>query len=303
MGTIELAKLNDRFAIADHVSFKTSPGGVHMAEIANAHATAAIALQGAQVTAFQPRGQESVFWTQAGCRFEAGSSIRSGIPVCWPWFGPHPSDAGKPAHGFVRTALMTLKETKALADGSTRIRFGMTDDEATQALWPHAFELELIATVGPELRVELLTRNSGGEAFIITEALHTYFSVADVTKASIQGLDGCDFIDKVDGQSRKLQSGAVDISAEIDRVYLDTTADCAIEDPGLNRLIRIAKAGSNSTVVWNPWAAKAADMGYAEGEYLGMLCVETVNADKNVVTVPPAREHRMQTVISVEPLV
>ncbi|MDX8410819.1 MAG: D-hexose-6-phosphate mutarotase, partial [Mariprofundaceae bacterium] len=262
----------------------------------------AIALQGAQVTAFQPRGQEPVFWTQAGCRFEAGSSMRSGIPVCWPWFGPHPSDAGKPAHGFVRTALLTLKQTQALADGSTQIRFGLRDDEATQALWPHAFELELIATVGPELCVELRTRNSGGEAFTITEALHTYFSVADVTKVSIQGLDGCGFIDKLDDQGLKLQSGAIEISAETDRVYLDTTADCTIEDPGLHRLIRIAKAGSHSTVVWNPWVAKAANMGYAEGEYLGMLCVETANADKNVVTVPPASEHCMQFIISVEPL-
>ena len=42
---------------------------------------------------------------------------------------------------------------------------------------------------------------------------------------------------------------------------------------------RIAKEGSRSTVVWNPWVAKAArlaDMG--DDEYLRMLCVETANA-------------------------
>ena len=35
---------------------------------------------------------------------------------------------------------------------------------------------------------------------------------------------------------------------------------CVIDDPGNQRKIRIAKEGSNSTVVWNPWSDKAKAM-------------------------------------------
>jgi len=30
-------------------------------------------------------------------------AIHGGVPVCFPWFGNHPTDATKPAHGFART--------------------------------------------------------------------------------------------------------------------------------------------------------------------------------------------------------
>jgi len=93
------------------------------------------------------------------------------------------------------------------------------------------------------------------------------------------------------------------IESEVDRVYVDTTSDCIIEDRGLKRAIRIAKQGSRSTVVWNPWTEKADKMGdFGHDGHRGMVCVESANAFDNVVTVTPGETHRMAVVYSVEAL-
>lgn len=303
MNHAELNNLNQRFAIPGHVQFKEGPGGLAVAEIANAHAESMIALQGAHVMTFQPRGQAPVLWLSSFGKFAPGKSIRGGVPICWPWFGPHAADAKLPGHGFARTVMWEAKETRALPDGATFLRFGLVETEATRAQWPHPSTVELLVTVGAALRVELVTRNSGGAAFPLGEAFHTYFHISDVADMAIRGLEGCAYLDKVADFARKTQQGAVTIASEVDRVYLDTEADCLIEDRGLKRRIRIAKSGSRSTVVWNPWTEKAEKMGdFGPEGHRGMVCVETANAVDNVVTLAPGAAHSLAAVISVEAL-
>ena len=136
---------------------------------------------------------------------------------------------------------------------------------------------------------------------MLGDALHTYCTVGDVRKIVIYGLEGCPYIDKMDASKRKIQTGGVTIDAEVDRIYLDSERDCLIEDPVLGRRIRIAKKHSRSTIVWNPWIDKAAKMGdFGPDGYLGMVCVESANADADVVSLPPGAEHRLQVVYSVE---
>ena len=50
-----LSELNQRYAIGNHVQFKEIADGMIIAEIANQHALANIALQGAHIATFQPR--------------------------------------------------------------------------------------------------------------------------------------------------------------------------------------------------------------------------------------------------------
>ena len=85
--------LNAQFAIPGHVLFRASPGGLVRAEIANTDATAQMALQGAQVLTFQPQGSAPVLFLSPHARYAPGKAIRGGIPICWPWFGPHPTPA------------------------------------------------------------------------------------------------------------------------------------------------------------------------------------------------------------------
>ncbi|MEO7910292.1 MAG: D-hexose-6-phosphate mutarotase, partial [Roseiflexaceae bacterium] len=83
--------------------------------------------------------------------------------------------------------------------------------------------------------------------------------------------------------------------------YLDTDASCVIDDSALDRRIRVAKAGSRTTVVWNPWAEKAHQLAdFGDEEYLSMVCVETANADTDIATVAPGGEHRLSAMIGLE---
>lgn len=293
----DLDTLNTRFAIADRLHFSDSGVGLPVAEITTPAAVARVALQGGQVLGWQPAGQQPVLWVSQAALFQTGKGVRGGVPVCWPWFGARDGQGG---HGFVRTRMWEVRDTTVDLTDSVVLRLGIQDDAATRALWDYAFDLELIVTVGATLKIELRTRNTGDQPFSLTEGLHTYFRVGDIHQTTVQGLDGTAYQDKVSPFGSVAQVGAVRFAGETDRVYLNTTADCLIEDPVLGRTLRVAKAGSVSTVVWNPWTEKEksfADM--APGEYKDMVCVETVNASPDHITVAPGGQHALIAMIGV----
>ena len=295
--------LNQKHAIENHVQLREIADGMIIAEVANQHALANIALQGAHVATFQPRGEEPVIWLSPLAKFAPGKSIRGGVPICWPWFGPHQTDSKLPGHGFARTVPWELLDTKALEDGSTFLRFGLIENDTTRAQWPHPSTAPLEVTVGKALRVELVTANTGSAPFELGEALHTYLQISDVGNMTIRGLEGCEYIDKVGATTRRTQQDGIVIESEVDRVYVNTAADCVIEDKGLKRAIRIHKEGSRSTVVWNPWTEKAEKMGdFGPKLHRDMVCVESGNAMENAVTVAPGETHRLVAMYSVEKL-
>jgi glucose-6-phosphate 1-epimerase len=297
MLTIDPLVLNEQFAIAEHITFTASAAGLPIAEIRNSYAAASVAVQGGHVISYQPHGQQPVLWVSRLSVFEPGKTIRGGIPVCWPWFGTHPTDPSKPFHGFVRAAMWQVRGTSVGPADATVIRLGLTESDESLALWPHAFDLEIVVTVGAQLHVELIARNPGKEPFVCGGALHSYYTIGDARRIAIHGLDGRDYLDKVENFKRKTQHGPVTIEGETDRIYLDTDAACVIDDPALGRRIEIAKAGSRTTVVWNPWAEKAKQIAdFEDQEYLSMVCVETANADVDVATVAPGSEHRLSAV-------
>jgi glucose-6-phosphate 1-epimerase len=129
---------------------------------------------------------------------------------------------------------------------------------------------------------------------------HTYFAISDISTIAISGLAGTTYIDKTDAARRKEQIAAlVTITAETDRVYLDTPGRCAIEDRGWRRRIVIEKVGAASSVMWNPWAEKAAAMvDLGDPAWRSMVCVGNI-AD-NEVRLAADGEHQMSTVISVD---
>ncbi len=289
-----LNDLNHRFGIADTLHFEELSSGFIVARVSNAFGTASIALQGAHVMTWQPRGQQPVIWLSEQAKFAVGKSIRGGVPVCWPWFGPHATEPKFPGHGFARTVPWELIETKALPDGRTRLAFEIIQSEATRAQWPHPSRARNIITVGPELEVQLATVNTGDKPFELGQALHTYFEVGDVRKVTLHGFSGCEYIDKVAVGARKQQQGPVNFTQETDRIYLGTHGYCEIRDPVLNRSLLVTATGSRSTVVWNPWTEVANRMGdLGPDGHFKMVCVETSNAAADVVVLKPNQEHVM----------
>lgn len=292
---MRIEQLNRDHGIAGQVEFIEGQGGFPFIRVNNAKASALISVYAGQVLSFRPAGRtDDLMFLSEQAYYQAGKAIKGGVPICWPWFGPDPEGKGRPAHGFVRNRMWDVIETGVAANGDTQVVLGLTDTPETQAIWPHAFILALEITVGEALNLELVTRNMGSEAFSITQAFHTYFSVGDIHQTRVSGLEGRQYIDKVEGGQQKTQSGAVTISSEVDRIYLDVLNDILIHDAAMKRQIRIASQGSETAVVWNPWAKISAEMGdLQDDDYLRLLCVETTNAATDIITIQPDSEFRL----------
>ena len=285
------------------VHFIQDANGLDYIEIDNRHATAKIALQGAHVMHWQPKSTaEPVLWLSSNARYIKARSIRGGVPICWPWFGAHPTDSSYCPHGFARVIPWQVIKSCKLPNDTTRLLLEMKQTEVAKKQLSYPFQLTLEITIGNYLRLELTTKNLANEPFMIGEAFHTYFNVSDVKNTHITGLENLVYSDKVEGYVRNVQHGPLKFEGEFDRVYINSDEDCIIRDSGFNRAIRVAKSGSNTTVIWSPGAEKVAqmgDMGAAE-EWRKMLCVESANAMENSVTIFPGESHTMVTEYSLE---
>jgi D-hexose-6-phosphate mutarotase len=294
-------ELNRRFGIEGRVRFVEGEGGLAKALLTSEHGAGSVFLHGAHVASFQPVGEDPVLWMSPASKFTGGKAIRGGIPVCWPWFGDHPSDGSKPAHGFARTSAFKVDESRLGDDGRVRLGLLLVDDEKSRSLWPHPFELRIIVGVGRDLVVTASVRNTGSIPFTYTCALHTYLDVADVSKVSVLGLEGTSYLDKFDGGKEKSNEGSLRIAGPTDAVFLDTDKKCVVVDPGRARRLTVGKRGSRTTVVWNPWEDKAASMAdMGPGTHKGMICVEAANAGDDVVEVAPGATHLLETRIGSE---
>src|SRR5688500_2636733 len=190
--------------------------------------------------------------------YEAGKGIKGGTPICWPWFGPDPEQQGRPVHGFVRNRFWNVLRTEMTSNSDSKVTLGLTDTPETRAMWPHAFDLSLEITVGDALNLELITHNTDTQHFSITQALHTYFRIGHIDEVTIMGLEGIEYLDKVENYAQKVQAGAITIDGEVDHIYQRVQGELVINDRGFDRRIRISGSGSKTAVVWNPWAKIAA---------------------------------------------
>lgn len=282
-------------------------GGLEKIVVDHPQAEGEVYLHGAHVTHWQPRGAEAVLWMSPLAVFKDGTPIRGGVPVCLPWFGPHPASSGvatdAPAHGLVRTRAWELVSTDEDADGvSVRLRTEIAADASPH--WTHAFTAEMSVYFGRTLAITLAVTNTGPQAFDFAEAVHTYFRVRDVREVSVAGLNGAMYVDKMAGPApRRETAEAITFAAETDRVYTDTAATCVINDQHLGRRIFVEKTGSRSTVVWNPFPAKAArqsDVG--ADNWPGFVCVETANCATDSVTLAAGATHEMGVTLRLEPV-
>ena len=284
-----------------HVTYNEGPGGLGVLQIENENARAELSLYGGHVLSFQPQGASPILWLSEQAVFKKGTPIRGGVPICWPWFGPDPQASGRPSHGFARTSDWDLQSVESVEAG-TQITLTLRDSSKARELWSHQFELTLTVTVGRELTLKLRTKNTGAEEFEITQALHSYFSVGDIANVEVLGLEGARYIDTVAEPTEMQQEGAVRFRAETDRDYIETTADCVINDRRMDRRIRISKSGSSSTIVWNPWTDRARALpDFPDDGFNQMVCVETANATEfDTIRVSPGTSHELLARTSVE---
>jgi glucose-6-phosphate 1-epimerase len=303
METLDVVlELDRRFGIPEVARVREGSGAMPRVQITSSLCEAEMYLHGAQVTSWKPAGSDELLFLSSKSRWTDGQPIRGGIPICFPWFRAKANDPQAPAHGFVRTRAWQL-ESILEDDDAVVVTMVTESGEHTQHWWPGEFRLVHRATFGSQLKLELVCTNTGTTPLRFEEALHTYNRVADVQHVRLHGLDTVSFLDNTDSNKEKAQLGDGGIASQTDSAYLNTRNTVELSDPKMRRRIRLAKANSLTTVVWNPWREKASELrDLADGEWTQFLCVEASNILDAAVDLEPGQEHRMTAVLSVERL-
>ena len=275
-------------------TIKKKENGFKYLEVSNATSNAKIAFQGAHIFDFKCQEKQDMLWLSPISFFESGVAIRGGIPICWPRFGT--LDKSMPAHGFSRTAMFELSSVKEVDADTTVVTLLLEDDEETHKIWDFSFKFEVIFTITESLSVEMKTTNTDIKEFMITQALHSYFGVSDISNATITGLEDCIYLDTLTDK-KELQKGNIVINAECDRVYQEVKNDIVLKDD--NHSITLKAEGSSSCVVWNPWIEKGSNMsGMKTDAYKEFVCIETANAFDDEVIIKPNEFHSLKVTTS-----
>lgn len=298
---IDIEELEDNFSIEGEVGFAELEENMAFITISNKFADADICLYGAQVTSFRPQKTMEILWMSPESYFTEGRPIRGGIPVCFPWFGPHKTDPEKPQHGFARLMYWSVTETASLANGETKVVLQLKSDAETKKYWNHDFCADLTVIIGKTLTVNLKITNISEIPFEYTTALHTYYNVSSVSEITIEGLQNTKYYNQLDGEEYVQETALLEIKNAETRHYFDTESNCIINDPVFRRRINVAKSGSKVTTVWNPGeltCAKIDDI--PDDGYHSFVCIEAVNAFNNVLSLSPGESHATSAIIGLD---
>ena len=271
-------------------------GGLPRIAVKTRHGVAEVYLHGAHLTAWHPASAaEPVIWLSRESLFETNKPIRGGVPICFPWFGAHPTDPKAPAHGVARLRDWTLIDAREDANGVVSLTLELPAD-AVPARVTHEI------AIGPKLTMALRIQSLNDTPFPYEAALHSYFAVGNVRNATVTGLEHTTYLDKTKGYSRLEQGDEpIHITAETDRIYL-AAPTCTIHDPDRRRTITITPSGTRTTVVWNPWIDKARAMSdFGDDEWPEMMCVETCNVNVHAQTLGPGQTHTLSATIETAP--
>ncbi|MDV6319321.1 D-hexose-6-phosphate mutarotase [Chromohalobacter sp. HP20-39] len=250
----------------------------------------AVSLQGAQVLHFRPASEHGDGWLWVTSTPQAvPGTIRGGIPVCWPWFADESPDGRGPMHGTARQAEWRLDGVDDEDEG-VEVHFSPTtrlDEQLTPRVVIHAS--------ARRLHVELITEHLGETPVKLTAALHTYFTVAHAHQCRIEGLAGARYLDKRLDFSEAHQQGELGVRGPLDRIY-ESNRPLVLDD-GVRRF-KIAKQGSDSTVVWHPDTDLPGDTPTDAGHRF--LCVEAACTRIDPVWLVPGAQHLLATTLTHE---
>jgi len=266
-------------------------------EVSNRLSSIKIAFQGAHIFDFSLQGHKPLLFLSERAHFKKGKAIRGGIPICWPWFGSHPSNKNLPNHGFARTSLWKHEKTEHISKEKTKIIMSLKSSKESLALWPYAFELRLEIMMSDILELSLKTKNNSEKAFSLSQALHTYLQIEDIHTAKIEGLDQRPYYNKLDDSFNNIQEGTLSFSAETDRIYQELTKPLILHDK--NQDIEVETVGSDTVVIWNPgqdFAKSFSDL----HDYSTFVCIESANALNSALRLKKDEVHTLSSFFRVK---
>lgn len=280
-------ELNKRYAITGHISFEKGAGGLTKGVLrSGADSTAEVYLFGATLTSWSvPEFGELLFLSRAA-DLTGASAIRGGVPLVFPQFSK--GENALPSHGFARISHWDVLSTSVSNEGDVSICLGLSDTEASRAMWPHFFAVQLTVVLGTTLRMQFRCKNKGDQAFQFHMAYHTYFRINDISASSISGLQGVRYLDSTNYRTESAQEeSALRCSREIDRIYRQAPDFVSIDSRARSLSIRVHKQGLSDIVVWNPWIDRSRAIADLEDNaYRSFVCVETGTV-VNPTTIAP----------------
>ncbi|MNQ39705.1 putative glucose-6-phosphate 1-epimerase [compost metagenome] len=230
--------------------------------------------QGGQLLHFQPRGQQPWLWCAS--HWPKGGAIRGGVPVCWPWFGRHPSESGWPSHGWARLSDWQLLTSE-------------TDEQGVRLTWQLElcdWQVRLQADLGDVMRLRLSTRHQDSEPCRLSHALHAYWRVSDVARVALLGLDGAAGYDLLTrGDCR--QQGELRVEEGCHRIFRPG-ALVQVQDLAWQRRLLVDTRGGANSVIWHPGSRPLTDVSWREA--LGFVCVEAASCGPDSLSLEPGAE-------------
>ena len=298
---IDIDELDEKYSIEGEVGFAELENDLIFITVSNKYADADICLYGAHVTSFRPRNTMDVLWMSPDSFFEVDKPIRGGIPVCFPWFGPHKTDPDQPQHGFARLMYWDVLETRVKPNGETLVRLQLCSSDETKAYWPYDFLAEMIITIGLTLTVTLKVTNTSAEPFEYGCALHSYYNLSAIENMSIEGLHGTAYYNQLTAENGVQGEDFLQIRGAFTRHYLDTETPVVIADSIFRRRIKVNKSGSKVTTVWNPGQEACANsIDLPEDGYETFVCVEATNAFGYEIQLAPGESYETSAIIGLE---
>lgn len=268
--------------------------------INNSQARAKISLFGGQLLSFIPStDNRDRLWLSDKAIFDGSTPIRGGVPICWPWFGHHKRKTELPSHGFVRTQMWQLVDVQEIKNSSNVVestKCSLVPSVLGQFATLEQCKLRLSITVAQTCEIKLTTINHSQKTMALSQAIHSYFSVDDISSVCIEGINA-DYVDKLDQDETKTSPSPYLILEETDRVHgLNNDKDkyapqlIRIEASTKQACTHIEHSGHSGTVVWNPWINKSLGMKDMSAEgFKNMLCIEAVTVPE--IILAPSEQH------------
>ena len=148
--------LNKEFGVAGFIRVRDGRGDATKVTLTHpSGAYAEVYLKGANIVSWTLASGGEVFYVEEGASFKKHAPLDGGNPICFPQFGrggERPGSVQKaypkmPADGIASQMEWRLAESgKYVADDGTSCPFVVletTDDDASRAVFPHAFKLSM----------------------------------------------------------------------------------------------------------------------------------------------------------------
>jgi len=240
--------LNKEFGVAGCIRVRDGRGDATKVTLTHpSGAYAEVYLKGANIVSWTLASGGEVFYVEEGASFKKHAPLDGGNPICFPQFGRggerpgsvHKAYPKMPADGIASQMEWRLSESgKYVADDGTSCPFVVletTDDDASRAVFPHAFKLSMeISLEYTSLNIKTTVYNTGPNMFEYALGYKAHVAVTDTKEGDVYyvGLNDCVVLDNEAHPTKPrvrftadldpLEERCFQLQGKTDKVYLNT---------------------------------------------------------------------------------